>query len=314
MHKVGVIGIGDFGSFAVRAFELLDDFELYAISDIVPFRKIENVIYYRNYHDLISDDNIDVVYICTENFNHVSMSIEALEKGKAVVCEKPLFINLAEAKKLESAILKFNRPYKTNFVLPNSLLYQEVIRITTKKELGELKYIAVENYATESKIKKKWYHKDSKTGGWFATSDIHFIHLLSLLSDEKPELEDSIKQYEIELVTSTFCHLSIGNVPVILFHHMNASGREDCKAKFIFEDGEISIFGWVPMKLALKKQNLVETIQELAGEKEVYLKLIAKNFENLFAEKEFLKEDFAKAVEANVLALEANENHKYKII
>ena len=43
-----------------------------------------------DYHDILSDDDINVVDICTPPYLHEQMILEALAAGKHVICEKPL--------------------------------------------------------------------------------------------------------------------------------------------------------------------------------------------------------------------------------
>ena len=55
---------------------------------------------YGDYHDLITDSNVDTVYVAVPNFLHYAVSEAAILAGKDVVCEKPLASNYEEAKKL----------------------------------------------------------------------------------------------------------------------------------------------------------------------------------------------------------------------
>ena len=43
-----------------------------------------------NFEDLLADDEIDVIDICTPPYVHEKMIVEALNAGKHVICEKPL--------------------------------------------------------------------------------------------------------------------------------------------------------------------------------------------------------------------------------
>lgn len=56
--------------------------------------------YYTDSQRLIDDERIDIVDNCLPNFLHAKPSIMALEKGKHVICEKPLATNLEEAKEM----------------------------------------------------------------------------------------------------------------------------------------------------------------------------------------------------------------------
>jgi predicted dehydrogenase len=58
---------------------------------------------YGSYQELLSDRNIDAVYIPLPNHLHVRWSMRALSAGKHVLCEKPIGLSVAEAEQLAGA-------------------------------------------------------------------------------------------------------------------------------------------------------------------------------------------------------------------
>lgn len=54
----------------------------------------------QDYHELIARDDIRIINVCTPNFLHKEQVIAALEAGKHVYCDKPLAMDLDEARQI----------------------------------------------------------------------------------------------------------------------------------------------------------------------------------------------------------------------
>ncbi|MDD4125177.1 MAG: Gfo/Idh/MocA family oxidoreductase [Eubacteriales bacterium] len=63
----------------------------------------EDAAVYEDYKQLLKDESIEVVHVLTPNRSHSFITVDALEAGKHVMCEKPMAINADEAKKMLDA-------------------------------------------------------------------------------------------------------------------------------------------------------------------------------------------------------------------
>ena len=110
--KVGIIGCGGIANGKhMPALAKVQDCEMVAFCDIVEERAQKaaqkfgtpDAKVYTDYKELLKDPEIDVVHVCTPNRAHSFITVDALDAGKNVMCEKPMAINSAEAKKMLDA-------------------------------------------------------------------------------------------------------------------------------------------------------------------------------------------------------------------
>ena len=110
--KVGIIGCGGIAnSKHMPSLKKVADCEMVAFCDIVPERAEKAAKEYgspgakvfTDYRELLKEADIEVVHVCTPNRSHSLITVDALEAGKHVMCEKPMAINSEEAAKMLEA-------------------------------------------------------------------------------------------------------------------------------------------------------------------------------------------------------------------
>ena len=110
--KIGIIGCGGIANGKhMPSLAKVADAEMVAFCDIIPERAEKaakefgtpDAKVYTDYKELLKDPTIDVVHVCTPNRSHSFITVDALEAGKHVMCEKPMAINSAEAQKMIDA-------------------------------------------------------------------------------------------------------------------------------------------------------------------------------------------------------------------
>lgn len=110
--KIGIIGCGGIaGSKHMPSLKKVADARMVAFCDVIEERAqaakekfgTPDARVYTDYKQLLREADIDVVHVCTPNRSHSFITVDALEAGKHVMCEKPMAINSAEAKKMLDA-------------------------------------------------------------------------------------------------------------------------------------------------------------------------------------------------------------------
>jgi predicted dehydrogenase len=110
--KIGIIGCGGIANGKhMPSLSKVADCEMVAFCDIVVERAEKaaktygtpDAKVYEDYKELLKDPEIEVVHVCTPNRSHSFITVDALEAGKHVMCEKPMAINSAEAQKMLDA-------------------------------------------------------------------------------------------------------------------------------------------------------------------------------------------------------------------
>jgi len=112
MFNIGIIGCGKIAQVRhIPEYMENPDAKLVAFYDINMERARELAKKYggkayESVESLLADKSIDAVSVCAANFAHASITIDALNAGKHVLCEKPMATTLAECEAMVAAAEK----------------------------------------------------------------------------------------------------------------------------------------------------------------------------------------------------------------
>ncbi|MDD7353710.1 MAG: inositol 2-dehydrogenase [Oscillospiraceae bacterium] len=167
MLRIGIIGAGRIGKVHLESISYhVKNAVVTAVAD--PFMNDETKAFikgfgvekiYEDYHKIIEDKDIDAVLVCSSTDTHASVSIEAINAGKHVFCEKPVDHSIAKIKEVADALAShpgvkfqvgFNRRFDHNFAAIRKA-YDDgriggahILKITSRDpEPPNPKYIAV---------------------------------------------------------------------------------------------------------------------------------------------------------------------------
>ncbi|HUV04944.1 MAG TPA: Gfo/Idh/MocA family oxidoreductase [Armatimonadota bacterium] len=108
--KIGLIGAGDVARSAhMPSFAENAKVEVVAVADpdIASARSLAEKYgiakAVEDYREILDDPSVGAVDICTPHYLHYQMTMDALNEGKHVICEKPIAMNLGEADRMIQA-------------------------------------------------------------------------------------------------------------------------------------------------------------------------------------------------------------------
>jgi len=277
--RIGIIGAGGFAEFSAKTFLQVPGIKIVAIADtnFTAANELALKVSAKSYIDgpsLLSDSNVDLVYIATPPFLHYSQSKAALLAGKHVICEKPAAIKTSEAEELVALARSLNLLYVVNLMQRYNPLIEIVKSIIEEKILGEFLHGFFENYASDEKLNQEhWFWDEEKSGGIFIEHGVHFFDLFSAWLGKGEVIHSAqwqrrhTKSKIIDRVQATVNYL---NGPITFYHGFDQPkilDRQEMRLQF--EKGDISLYEWVPVKIRLhgllNQDQLYKLTKELPG-------------------------------------------------
>ena len=148
--KVGIIGTGWIAEAHIKEYNEMPDVEVVAMADLIPgkaekFKETWNVPgdvrFYPSHKEMLDNEELDAVSVCTYNATHAECTIYALEKGVNVLLEKPMTVTLEEAAAICKAEKKSGKIVSVGFQPRLDANMQMIKKIVESGELGEIYYI-----------------------------------------------------------------------------------------------------------------------------------------------------------------------------
>ena len=106
--KLAILGPGRIADKVAQTLVQLPEMECYAVASRTPGKaaafaeKFGFAKVYTSYGEMLSDPNVELVYITTPHSHHYEQICLCLEHGKHVICEKAFTINAEQARKVRS--------------------------------------------------------------------------------------------------------------------------------------------------------------------------------------------------------------------
>lgn len=190
MIRFGIMGAGVISHKFADAISKTEDATLQGVASksyerAVNWAKDHRVSAYGSYEEMLSDDQVDVVYIATTNNYHFDNIMMCLDAGKNVICEKPIVLS---ANHMEQIIQKakdknlFLMEAMWTRLLPKSAKIREWI---SQDRIGEPKLMqATVGWVADPVYNKRIFMSELE-GGSLYDLGVYPIELLPYYVDQK---------------------------------------------------------------------------------------------------------------------------------
>ena len=147
--KIGIIGCGWIAEAHIESYLEMDDVEIVAAADLIPGKAeafmerygVKGVRFYPSHKELIDNEQLDGVSVCTYNTQHAAPAIYALKHGVNVLLEKPFTVTLDEAIEVMKAEKESGKVLSIGFQPRGDLNMQMIKKIVESGALGKVYYI-----------------------------------------------------------------------------------------------------------------------------------------------------------------------------
>jgi predicted dehydrogenase len=199
MVNVGIAGIGFMGMIPYLGYEKVRGAKVKAICDTIPERltgdwrsikgnfgpegkkmDLAGVTPYSQFEEMLADPSIDMIDICLPPCAHADAVVTALKAGKSVLCEKPIALTTADAKRMVNASKKADRLLMIAHVLPYFAAYKFAYKTITSGKYG--RFLGGNfNRVISDPLWLKDFFDPNGCGGPMIDLHIHDAHFIRLI-------------------------------------------------------------------------------------------------------------------------------------
>jgi predicted dehydrogenase len=140
------------------------------------------------YQELVSDPEVDWVFIGSWNCYHREQAIAAFEAGKHVFCEKPLGISLEDCVAMKAAWEKSGCKFVIGFTLRYSPFYRKLKDLISSGEIGDLNSMEFNetlDFNHGGYIHGDWRRKTEFAGTHLLEKCCHDLDLVNWLTESR---------------------------------------------------------------------------------------------------------------------------------
>ncbi len=159
--QVALIGAGGMGTGDAHSAITAGGTRLVAVSDIYQGRLTRakevwgaELFTTRDYREVLARPEIDAVIVATPDHWHQKISVDAMNAGKDVYCEKPMVQRIEDGKPVVDAAQKTGRIIQVGSQRVSSIVYEKARLLLAQGAIGQLNMV------------EAWWDRNSAIGAW----------------------------------------------------------------------------------------------------------------------------------------------------
>ncbi|MHA1862722.1 MAG: Gfo/Idh/MocA family protein [Candidatus Thorarchaeota archaeon] len=257
--RLGLIGTGNIGRAHLTALSSLKkanlaNFHLSAVCDLdselvkQAAKDFDIPTTYEDYNELINNDDIDVVFVCTPTSKHSDIVKAAAKAGKAIYCEEPLAISCPQAQNLLAVTQDANVLSGAGFLLRYDSFVLYAKSLVENHDFGKpmLAHIRSDHlYTDEHKKLNEWRGESEIAGGGTLVEHcVHDVDLLTWFFGPVTEVHAKVGFYTgrgVEDLASLMMTHQDGQMSTIDSVWYSVERSDERRIEFFYENGFIGI-------------------------------------------------------------------------
>lgn len=147
-----------------------------------------------SYEALLADPEVDAVYNPLPNALHAEWTMKAADAGKAVLCEKPLAANAAEARRMVEHSRRKRVLLAEAFMYRYHPLTRTAVELVRTGRIGTLRAVRTVFYGVDGKPGDDIRFSQALAGGAVRDLGCYCLGILRLVTGEEPDRVEAVSE------------------------------------------------------------------------------------------------------------------------
>lgn len=270
----GIIGASSFAAFCLDSYLDIDGLKPVAVWNRTASkaRRLADKHAIKPYDDLatmLDDPGVQLVHVASTPAHHAEHALIALNRGKHVLCEKPIATTGVDAQQMLQAAAERDLCLCVNFVMrfgPLAVPFRDII---TTGVLGAPLRGFLTNRAGDGGLPPDhWFWDETESGGIFVEHGVHFFDLVrSWLGEGRVLSAMRMRRPGAELIDQVAADVRYGEQAAVTYYHgfHQSSQLDQQDFRLILERGEAVLTGWIAGRLDIHAVLSEEQIERITA-------------------------------------------------